>query len=181
MNNSLFKLIATVCGMWILSMSSAHAQYYDDSQMIEDPLVKPTIWAKLKEAPTDEHLWEMYFGKNLFDITPEEYQLYEVLKSDLMKVDLGFQNEQEQARINRTLAQQAVTQSDYESWTRNISLNFGQIELYFTERFKSLGSEYVPYHELYPDDEYNLTKWVDEHESRLEELEDLNAINNGDY
>ncbi|ANQ51285.2 hypothetical protein KMW28_16735 [Flammeovirga yaeyamensis] len=159
----------------------AHAQYYDDEQMIEDPLVKPHIWSQLKENPTDENLWVMYFGKDLFDITAEEYQLYEILKKDLLNADKDFQAQQEQAKINRALSRAQVTQTEYEDWTRNINLNFGQIELYFTDKFSELGSEYVPYSELYEEGEYNLTQWVDEHESRLKELQDLQAINNGDY
>ncbi|OHX67944.1 hypothetical protein [Flammeovirga pacifica] len=164
-----------------LGSTLTYAQYYDEEQMIEDPLVKPHIWSQLKESPTDEKLWAMYFGKDLFDITAEEYQLYEILKKDLLNTDKSYLQEQEQARIDRVLSQSTVSENEFESWTRNISLNFGQIELYFTDKFSSLGSEYVPYSELYEEGEYNLTQWVDEHESRLKELEELNSINNGDY
>ncbi|AZQ60995.1 hypothetical protein EI427_01810 [Flammeovirga pectinis] len=173
--------ISVLITLWVFSTSVSYAQYYDDEELLEDPLVKPRIWSQLKQNPTDEYLWSRYFGKDLFDITPDEYQLYEILKNDLMNQDQGYQQELEQAKIERKIAQQAYTKNDYAAWSENISLNFGQIEVYFTEKFDAMGSEYVPYHELYPEEEYNLTKWVDEHEARLEELEEINMINNGDY
>lgn len=165
----------------LIGAGTSYAQYYDDSEMLEDPLVRPDVWKLLKENPQDEYLWSRYFGKDLFDISPEEYQLYEILKSDLMNSNKGYQEEVEMAKIERKLAQQSFTQSDYDNWSQNISLNFGQIEIYFSERFSAMGSEYVSYYELYPNEEYNLTKWVDEHEARLKELEELNAINEGNY
>ncbi|MBD0402542.1 hypothetical protein [Flammeovirga sp. EKP202] len=167
--------------LWIINPAMSYAQYYDDSEMLEDPLVKPQIWKQLKERPQDEYLWAKYFGKDLFDITPEEYQMYEVLKSDLLNSDKSYQEEIEKAKLERKMAQQTFSQSDYDQWTKNISLNFGQIEVYFTERFSAMGSEYVSYYELYPNEDYNLTKWVDEHEARLKELEELKAINEGNY
>lgn len=167
--------------LWMLTPVVSYAQYYDDSELLEDPLVKPQIWKQLKQNPQDEYLWSRYFGKDLFDISIEEYQLYEVLKSDLMNSNKGYQEEMEKAKIERKITQQAFSQNDYDEWSQNINLNFSQIEIYFKEKFLAMGSEYVSYYELYPNEEYNLTKWVDEHEARLKELEELNAINEGNY
>ncbi|MEH0158179.1 hypothetical protein V6R21_29195 [Limibacter armeniacum] len=53
------------------------------ASVISDPLEKPQLWQKLKEAPTDSLLWSSYIGKPWVAMTIQEKEKVEEWKSQL--------------------------------------------------------------------------------------------------
>lgn len=153
----------------------------------EDPLMKPKIWSQLKDQPDNDVLWQKYFGKGLFTLNKKEYALYEQLKQHLKA------EESERAQARAVILQQkaqpspqpsskhtpSLTGEDlaFQEWTKNITKNFGMIEVYFEDKFAEMGGEYIQYAEIHPNGRYSKTQWVDEHEQRLDELRKVKATN----
>lgn len=167
---------------------TVHAQATEAIAEIEDPFSKPELWAKLNTSPQDDYLWKMYFGKDLFDLTTEQYKMYESLRNHLIakeeKKNEAMMQKIYQERNNITSEGAIVSLRDdvnYQELVSNVSKNFALIEAFFTQKFEQIGSEYVSYYEMYPNSDYNHTQWVDEHESRLEELIKMNSQDNNMY
>jgi len=143
----------------------------------EDPLSKPKVWAALKKNPNSDQMWMRYFEKDLFDLNKEEYEKYKNWKNELLVEYKKIQEEKEitaQKRRDAYFAQRygkATGELDYEELVQNVYKNFPMIEQYFTEQFKRYGEKYEPYAEKHPDGKFNKTKWVEEQEIRLEDLE----------
>lgn len=150
----------------------------DFATVIEDPMGKPEIWKILEQNPNDDAQWEVYFEKDLFSMTKEEYKNFEDLKLHLIK---KYQERKDQEELELMKKKEAylskryrsISDETYRDLTQNIHKNFPIIEEYFTERFEELGDQYVPFAEVYPNGDYNKSKWVDEQEEKLKELKEL--------
>ncbi|MEH0155007.1 hypothetical protein V6R21_12750 [Limibacter armeniacum] len=171
-----------------LLTSNAKAQTVsNDIASMNDPFMKPELWAKLKTQPDNDYFWKLYFGKDLFDLPEDQYKIYEGLRQKLIKEENKRRAAVKKKIIERKIAEEAETNnrfaSDpiYQDLVSNISKNFVMIEMYFTDKFEEAGSEYVSYFDMYPNNDYNKIQWVDEHEHRLGELLRMKELNNNTY
>ena len=141
-------------------------------EIADDPLRNKHIWAKLLVYPLDEILWQQYFGKDLFDLTAQEYEMMEHLKG---RIQTRERKAQEAIQVNRDNRKKeyakkyknTVLSQEYYDLITNIQENFELIEAFFAKEFTKYQLDYLRYDELHPDKKYNLIKWVDEQEARL--------------
>lgn len=167
----LYFLILTSFFNCTLLFSQDYEQPEDET--LDDPFSKPTLWARLKTTPEDDDLWQKYFGKDLFELSEEEYTYYEQLRNKLIQDNIEWVEEVESKKNIRLQKQRNVISKEdpyYLSLLENITRNFAMIELYFYDEFEKYNSEYVTYEEVYPNGDYNKRTWVTENDKRLKEL-----------
>jgi signal recognition particle subunit SEC65 len=160
------------------------------SAQVHDPLKKPDIWAKLKINPADEELWKMYFGKK--EMSDDDHA-----KMDTWKKQLSEVSKPTTTRTDTKSTNNIETWNDLQGWEEmimedrneiiklksNVSANFLLIEELFGQIYEELDLSYKPYEEVHADNKYPKTKWVEEHESKIQaakekKLEEFKKRNN---
>jgi hypothetical protein len=162
----IFLIIA--CGLVFSSSSVAIGQ----SSVSEDPLKKPTVWKQLKNYPKNDNLWKSYFGKNLFELNPDEGKKYRLWRAAL----ISEKHKREEIARRKILANYQtktsyVAKSPYlQRLMSNINRNFMLIEDFFDEEFDTNGATYEFYEDKHPDGKFSKITWVEQNEKKLIEL-----------
>ncbi|GAA4839183.1 hypothetical protein [Algivirga pacifica] len=175
----MLRLIAIVA-LLTCPLSALWAQFDMNSihevATMDDPYRKPEIWKRISEDPDSDYWWRIYFGKDLFDLSSEEYILYESIRERLIQTKES-EKEVQQSHVYSYNLSNKVLQTEslkddliYRELTANISKNFFLIEDYFSQKFNEMGMDYIFYQDAYPNEDYNRMHWVREHEMQLEEM-----------
>ena len=143
----------------------------DDDITKEDPLLKPKIWEQLVDKPTNNHFWQAYFDKDIFELTKEENDKYNEWRIKLSEAK-NKRDEEIQMKIykrkNRFLQQ--PNEFDYEVMMQNPVKNFELLEDYFIRHFKLFDLTYLPYDDKHPKGSYNKIAWIEDITKKLKEL-----------
>lgn len=168
--NCTYCAVACFIFVMFLSVSSvANGQV----TAVKDPLKKPTVWKKLETDPKNDNLWQTYFGKDLFELTPEEGQNYHVWQAFLVQAKKKRELEEEQKLLKKYAQKDYQPQSAYlRKMMGNVSKNFMLIEDYFDDEFQRAGGTYTFYEEKHPKGEFNRVLWVELQESELIKLKE---------
>ncbi|MGB0523255.1 MAG: hypothetical protein ACPGJS_09860 [Flammeovirgaceae bacterium] len=138
---------------------------------LKDPLKKPDVWKRLESDPKNDHLWQSYFGKDLFELTPEEGKNYHIWQAYLVQTKKKKELAEERALIKKYTSKNYLPQSAYlRKMMSNISKNFMLIEDYFDEEFAKVGGSYTFYEEKHPKGDFNRVLWIELQENELIKL-----------
>lgn len=160
-------IICFVFGMMFSVSTIANGQGAD----LKDPLKKPEVWKKLEIDPKNDNLWQSYFGKDLFELTPEEGKNYHVWQAHLVQAKKRKEKEEEDALIKKYTKKEYLPQSNYlRKMMSNISKNFMLIEDYFDDEFEKAGGSYIFYEEKHPKGDLNRVLWIELQENELIKL-----------
>ncbi|MEN7550151.1 hypothetical protein AAG747_19685 [Rapidithrix thailandica] len=163
--------------VWVFLMTISVQAQTAENTFEEDPLLKPNIWQQLSDDPYNDDLWMKYFDKDLFNLNSKEYELYTSCRNGLLQKNLAKQRKREEAlqKFREEYVQQRYGEKqklDYRELVQNIAKNFPMIEEYFDAQFNVYEIDYLFYDEKHPDGKYNKTKWVEEHETKLQKLKE---------
>lgn len=160
-------LICFVFGMLLSVSTIANGQGAE----LKDPLKKPGVWAKLETDPKNDNLWQSYFGKDLFELTPEEGKNYHVWQAYLVQTKKKKELEEEKALLKKFASKDYMPQSAYlKKLMSNIAKNFMLIEDYFDGEFEKAGGAYTFYEEKHPKGDFNRVLWIELQENELIKL-----------
>ncbi len=160
---------------FLCSTSVLQAQEVVES-MEKDPLRKPNIWEKLKEDPSSDELWFKYFGKDLFELSQEEYKSFQEWQSGLQAQKQRLHEESQRRIAARKLSHSRRSQTnkylleEYYNLADNINKNFDLIDDYFAREFKALNYHYDKYKDMFPEDGFPKEQWVRENQQKLIKL-----------
>lgn len=158
----------------IIGINVSYAQ--DDDITKEDPLLKPKIWEQLVDKPTDDRLWQSYFGKDLFELSKEENDKYEEWKAKLSAAKAKREEEMRMKIYERkNKALHKPNEFDYDVMVKNPIKNFGLLEDYFAREFKAFDLTYLSYDDKHPEGTYNKIAWIEDMEKKLKQLKDEKA------
>jgi len=141
----------------------------------KDPLDKPLIWKQLQANPSNEALWMAYFGKDLFDLSDEEYENFTDWKNNLIQARESFNNHE----VKKVLVKKQeyyknvygnIKDPYYQNLISNITSNFLMIEEYFQEQYDFYNVEYIFYSKKYPKGDFDREQWISEQEKKLEHM-----------
>ncbi|MCS6969317.1 MAG: hypothetical protein RMJ44_12095 [Cytophagales bacterium] len=171
----------------LLFVAANHCLY---AQIINDPLKKPALWAKVLQNPESTEVWTDYVGKKWDAMTPEEQHQVMEWKRQLLLQEIAEKeaivttaaNPQSAKRANPVVSEEkAKGIADMESLMReegkglhelraNINENFVILEDMYRDIFRELGVEYVYYEQAHPKGDYSRIKWIEEQEARIKLL-----------